>query len=61
VVSRRNSASRWCFPVDALKTGRASAGRIGPGGTNSEIARTIVTLAQSLDMKVVADGIFEAE
>ena len=45
------------FPVDALKIDRAFVGRIGPGGTNSELARAIVTMAHSLKMKVVAEGI----
>ena len=45
------------FPVDALKIDRAFVGRIGPGGANSEIARAIVTMAHSLNMKVVAEGV----
>jgi diguanylate cyclase (GGDEF)-like protein/PAS domain S-box-containing protein len=45
------------FPVDALKIDRAFVGRIGPGGANSEIARAIVTMAHSLKMSVVAEGV----
>jgi diguanylate cyclase (GGDEF)-like protein/PAS domain S-box-containing protein len=45
------------FPVDALKIDRAFVSRIGPGGANSEIARAIVTMAHSLKMKVVAEGV----
>ncbi len=45
------------FPVDALKIDRSFVGRIGPGGANSEIARAIVTMAHSLNMRVVAEGI----
>ena len=48
------------FPVGALKIDRAFVGRIGPGGANSEIARAIVTMAHSLGMGVVAEGV-EAE
>jgi diguanylate cyclase (GGDEF)-like protein/PAS domain S-box-containing protein len=45
------------FPVSALKIDRAFVGRIGPGGANSEIARAIVTMAHSLGMGVVAEGV----
>jgi diguanylate cyclase (GGDEF)-like protein/PAS domain S-box-containing protein len=45
------------FPVDALKIDRAFVSRIGPGGANSEIARAIVQMAHSLNMKVVAEGV----
>jgi EAL domain-containing protein (putative c-di-GMP-specific phosphodiesterase class I) len=40
-----------------LKIDRSFVSRIGPGGENSEIARAIVTMAHSLGMKVVAEGI----
>ncbi|MDQ3918774.1 MAG: EAL domain-containing protein, partial [Acidobacteriota bacterium] len=45
------------FPVDALKVDRSFVSRIGPGGANSEIARAIVTMAHSLGMGVVAEGV----
>jgi EAL domain-containing protein (putative c-di-GMP-specific phosphodiesterase class I) len=45
------------FPVGALKIDRAFVSRIGPGGANSEIARAIVTMAHSLGMGVVAEGV----
>jgi diguanylate cyclase (GGDEF)-like protein/PAS domain S-box-containing protein len=45
------------FPVDALKIDRSFVGRIGPGGANSELARAIVTMAHSLGMSVVAEGV----
>jgi EAL domain-containing protein (putative c-di-GMP-specific phosphodiesterase class I) len=49
------------FPVDALKIDRAFVGRIGAGGANSEIARAIVTMAHSLGMSVVAEGVESRE
>jgi EAL domain-containing protein (putative c-di-GMP-specific phosphodiesterase class I) len=45
------------FPVDTLKVDRSFVSRIGPGGANSEIARAIVTMAHSLNMSVVAEGV----
>ena len=45
------------FPVDALKIDRSFVGRIGPGGANAELARAIVTMAHSLGMSVVAEGV----
>ena len=45
------------FPVDTLKIDRSFVGRIGPGGTNAELARAIVTMAHSLGMSVVAEGV----
>ena len=45
------------FPVDTLKIDRAFVGRIGLAGENSEIARAIVTMAHSLGMRVVAEGV----
>jgi diguanylate cyclase (GGDEF)-like protein len=45
------------FPVDALKIDRSFVSRIGPDGANSEIARAIVTMAHSLKMSVVAEGV----
>ncbi|HEV2862260.1 MAG TPA: EAL domain-containing protein [Pyrinomonadaceae bacterium] len=45
------------FPIDALKIDRAFVSRIGPGGSNAEIAHAIVTMAHSLRMGVVAEGV----
>jgi EAL domain-containing protein (putative c-di-GMP-specific phosphodiesterase class I) len=45
------------FPLDVLKIDRSFVSRIGAGGENAEIARAIVTMAHSLGMKVVAEGI----
>ncbi|MDQ3920206.1 MAG: EAL domain-containing protein [Acidobacteriota bacterium] len=45
------------FPVGALKIDRAFVSRIGPGGANSEIARAIATMAHSLGMGVVGEGV----
>jgi diguanylate cyclase (GGDEF)-like protein/PAS domain S-box-containing protein len=45
------------FPVGALKIDRSFVAPIGPNGANSEIARAIVTMAHSLKMGVVAEGV----
>jgi diguanylate cyclase (GGDEF)-like protein/PAS domain S-box-containing protein len=45
------------FPVDVLKIDRSFISRIGPRGENSEIARAIVTLAHSMGLSVIAEGI----
>jgi diguanylate cyclase (GGDEF)-like protein len=45
------------FPVSILKIDRSFIGRMGEGGENSEIVRTIMTLANNLGMEVVAEGI----
>ena len=45
------------FPVSMLKIDRSFIGRIGAGGENSEIVRTIITLANNLGMRVVAEGV----
>jgi diguanylate cyclase (GGDEF)-like protein/PAS domain S-box-containing protein len=45
------------FPIQVLKIDRSFVSRIGPDGENAEIARAIVTMAHSLGMKVVAEGI----
>ena len=45
------------FPINVLKIDRSFVSRIGSRGENSEIARAIVTMAHSLGMKVVAEGI----
>ncbi len=45
------------LPIDTLKIDRSFVGRIGENSENKEIVRTIITLAQSLGMGVVAEGI----
>ncbi|HEY0003230.1 MAG TPA: EAL domain-containing protein [Pyrinomonadaceae bacterium] len=49
------------FPIDALKIDRSFVSRIGAGGENAEIARAIVMLAHSLEMKVIAEGVETGE
>ncbi|MDQ3387906.1 MAG: EAL domain-containing protein [Gemmatimonadota bacterium] len=45
------------FPIDTLKIDRTLVARIGPAGDGGEIVRTVVTLAQDLGMRVIAEGI----
>lgn len=45
------------FPISTLKIDRSFVSRIGALGENLEIVQTIVSLAQSLGMDVVAEGI----
>src|SRR3954451_16386065 len=45
------------FPFDTLKIDRSFIARIGVGGDNTEIVRTIVTLANGLGLDVVAEGV----
>ena len=45
------------FPMDTLKIDHTFVSRIGPQGENSEIVRTIVTLAENLGMDVIAEGV----
>lgn len=45
------------LPINTLKIDRSFVRRIGENGENKEIVRTIITLAQSLGMGVVAEGI----
>jgi diguanylate cyclase (GGDEF)-like protein/PAS domain S-box-containing protein len=45
------------FPISTLKIDRSFISRIGALGENSEIVQAIVTLAQTLSMDVVAEGI----
>jgi EAL domain-containing protein (putative c-di-GMP-specific phosphodiesterase class I) len=44
------------FPIDTLKIDRAFVNRLN-GDSGPEIMRTIITLAHSLDMELVAEGI----
>ena len=45
------------FPVNTLKIDRSFIGRMANGDENSEIVRTICTLANNLGMEVVAEGV----
>jgi EAL domain-containing protein (putative c-di-GMP-specific phosphodiesterase class I) len=45
------------FPIDTIKIDRSFVKRIEEDGNNSEIVRTIVTLARNLAMNVIAEGI----
>ncbi len=45
------------FPVTTLKIDRSFVSRMGLGDENSEIVRTILTLAANLGMDVVAEGV----
>lgn len=45
------------FPVDGLKIDRAFITHVSDDGGNQEIVRTIVTLARSLGIAVVAEGV----
>ncbi|MEW6496692.1 MAG: EAL domain-containing protein [Cyanobacteriota bacterium] len=49
------------FPISTLKIDRSFVSRIGAMGENSEIIQAIVTLAQTLSMDVVAEGIEVSE
>ncbi|HKS28453.1 MAG TPA: EAL domain-containing protein [Pyrinomonadaceae bacterium] len=45
------------FPVNTLKIDRSFISRLGAGDENTEIVRTIITLAKNLGMDVVAEGV----
>ncbi len=45
------------FPVNTLKIDRSFISRMGAGDENTEIVRTIITLASNLGMKVIAEGV----
>jgi diguanylate cyclase (GGDEF)-like protein/PAS domain S-box-containing protein len=45
------------FPLTALKIDRSFVNRIGAGGEHSELARAVVTMAHSLKLTVIAEGI----
>lgn len=45
------------FPIDVLKIDRSFVSRIGSNGDNLEIIKAITTLAHSLDMQVIAEGV----
>jgi len=45
------------FPLDVLKIDRSFVSRIGANGDNLEIIKAITTLAHSLNMDIVAEGV----
>ncbi|MEP6924265.1 MAG: EAL domain-containing protein [Pyrinomonadaceae bacterium] len=45
------------FPIDTLKIDRSFISRMGVGGENTEIVRTILTLAENLGLDVIAEGV----
>jgi EAL domain-containing protein (putative c-di-GMP-specific phosphodiesterase class I) len=45
------------FPIDTLKIDKSFIQRIGVGEEGLEIVHTILSLAKSLDMEVVAEGV----
>lgn len=45
------------FPIDTLKVDRSFVGTMEEGSENGEIVRTILSLAKTLGMNVVAEGI----
>lgn len=49
------------FPIDVLKIDRSFVSRMSDNNNNSEIVRTIVTMADNLNMKVIAEGIETGE
>jgi len=49
------------FPFDTLKVDRSFVSLVGPQGQNSEIVKTIVTLAHNLNFEVIAEGVETAE
>jgi EAL domain-containing protein (putative c-di-GMP-specific phosphodiesterase class I) len=49
------------LPLDTLKVDRSFVHQIGDGNENMEIVRAIVSMAHSLKMDVVAEGVENAE
>jgi diguanylate cyclase (GGDEF)-like protein/PAS domain S-box-containing protein len=45
------------FPIDSLKIDRSFVAKLGEHGENPEILRAILTLARSLDVEVIAEGV----
>ncbi len=49
------------FPVDVLKIDRSFVSRLGFNGDNMKIVRAIATLAHSLNMDIIAEGVETGE
>jgi diguanylate cyclase (GGDEF)-like protein/PAS domain S-box-containing protein len=49
------------FPLDTLKIDRSFTGKIGQEGDSIEIVRTILPMARSLHLNVIAEGVETAE
>ena len=49
------------FPVDVLKIDKAFVDSIARGGNDAALARTIITLGETLGLRTVAEGIEEQE
>jgi diguanylate cyclase (GGDEF)-like protein len=49
------------LPIDALKIDRTFISQLGSAGSGTEIVRTILALAHSLGMKVIAEGVETSE
>jgi diguanylate cyclase (GGDEF)-like protein/PAS domain S-box-containing protein len=45
------------FPIDTLKIDRSFIARLGDDGQSDQIVRTIVVLAQTLNLRAVAEGV----
>ncbi|MCB1024783.1 MAG: EAL domain-containing protein, partial [Acidobacteria bacterium] len=45
------------LPLSSLKIDRSFVNQLGDGKENLEIIKTIVSLAKSLDLKIIAEGI----
>jgi EAL domain-containing protein (putative c-di-GMP-specific phosphodiesterase class I) len=45
------------FPVDALKIDRSFIAKMSAADENQEIVKTIIALAQNLNLKVIAEGV----
>jgi EAL domain-containing protein (putative c-di-GMP-specific phosphodiesterase class I) len=47
------------FPVDVLKIDKSFVDRVGRGGTDAALARTVIALGATLGVRTVAEGIEE--
>jgi EAL domain-containing protein (putative c-di-GMP-specific phosphodiesterase class I) len=49
------------FPVDTLKIDKAFVDQVARGGNDAALARTIVALGDTLQLRTIAEGIEELE
>jgi diguanylate cyclase (GGDEF)-like protein/PAS domain S-box-containing protein len=49
------------FPIDTLKIDRSFTSRVTEAGHHAELVKAIISIAKSLDQKVVAEGVETAE